>query len=224
MTLIARVGIELEGDVEARARSVLLEIGVLQDDADDHIGLAAQRDRAADDGRVAPEPPHPERVIEQGDALAVRTVFLHRERPTPDDVDAEQAEEVGRDLRHPRLFRTSHVGEVHGVRAIRGHVLKDAGLLAVVRELRWRAGRSGALWRTGQRNHDPIRVGQRRRLQEDRVDDGEDRGIGANPEREGRDRGGGEAAVLKEHPERMFQVAQQVVHQSSCVSAVDRCG
>ena len=54
-----------------------------------------------------------------------------------------------------------------------------------------------------------VGVGERHRLEQHRVDDREDRGIGADAERERRDRRGREATALPEHPKRLAQVFEE---------------
>ena len=54
-----------------------------------------------------------------------------------------------------------------------------------------------------------VGVGKRHRLEQHRVDDREDRRVGANAERQRRDRGGREAPALPEHPQRLAQVFEE---------------
>jgi hypothetical protein len=64
--------------------------------------------------------------------------------------------------------------------------------------------------------HDPVGIGERHRLEQDGVDDGKDRGVGADTERQRRHGGGREAAVLAEHPERVSHVLEEGFHTTSC--------
>src|SRR5437773_11990141 len=54
----------------------------------------------------------------------------------------------------------------------------------------------------------------RRRPEQQRVDHAEDRGVGADPEREADDRGGDERGAAGERPEGVAEVGEQGVHHS----------
>ena len=172
-------------------------------------GIAAERDGLADDVGVAVETPDPDPVAEHDDLVAVRAIFLGAEGAAAQDRRAEQPEEIGGHPPRPKLFGKRSAGEVHDTGVERRDVAKHLRLLAVVHELGGRAAAVDALRRSRLQHHQPVGVGKRHRLEEDGVDDREDRGVGADAERQRRHRRGGEAPALPEHPQRLPQVLEE---------------
>src|SRR6185436_3939577 len=72
-------------------------------------------------------------------------------------------------------------------------------------------------------HHDPVGVGVRQGLQEDRVDDAEDRRVGADAKTQGQDGYGGEPRILDEQTESVAQVLPEGFHgTTSVVSSTTR--
>ena len=132
---------------------------------------------------------------------AVRAILVGGKRAARDDGGAEQPEKVGAHLSCRELFRiTAATGQVDGAEPVRRDVLKRAGLLPPDVELGRRGSRSRALRRRVEKNGQAFRIGVGQGLQQDRVDDREDRRIGPDAERQCRDRRDGEPWILPHHP------------------------
>ena len=126
---------------------------------------------------------------------------------------AKELEVVGAHLTGAQLLGNRAAGVVDDVRPIGRRVLNDRRLLPPVRELRRRRGRTAlSLPVRAHEEHDVVRLRERQRLQQHRADDREDRGIGADAERQRRDRRGREHAVLAKHPERVSEILQEQFH------------
>ena len=94
-----------------------------------------------------------------------------------------------------------------------GHVLDDLILLPVVRELRRaRRRRPAPRGETFMKTTTRSGVGERHRLQQHRVDDRKDRGVGADAERERGDGRQRERRALAEHAQRVLQVPDECFH------------
>ena len=91
-------------------------------------------------------------------------------------------------------------------------VLKDAGLRLPVVEVGRRGGGAVAFRRCEQELDDAVGVRIGERLEEDGVDDGEDGGVGSDAEGQGGDGCDGEARVLEEAAQGVFEVMPQVGH------------
>ena len=145
--------------------------------------------------------------------VAAGQVLVRVERAAALDRRAEELEVVGRHLVGVQLLGHAAAGEVHDVGAVGRDVLDDAGLVAPELELRGRAGAEGAL-RRGLLEHDqPIRFGKRHRLEQHRVDDREDRGVGADPQGQRSHCGEGEPRAVPEGPEGVLHVVEEVCHR-----------
>ena len=57
-----------------------------------------------------------------------------------------------------------------------------------------------------------IGIGISERLQQNRVDHGKDGGVGSDAQRQGGNRGDGEAGVLEEHAQRVLNLLPQMTH------------
>ena len=82
-------------------------------------------------------------------------------------------------------------------------------------ELRRRRAGIRALRQGGHEHDEPVGVGERERLEQDRVHHREDRGVGADAERERGDGGEGEAGAAAQRAQRVTQVfAEAFEHES----------
>src|SRR4029450_4829182 len=105
--------LHLPNPVDAEARA---------ENAHHRVGLTAERDRSADDRRVAAEPSRPQAVAEDGDLRHAPPILLVRECAPAKDRRTEQAEERGADLAAAELLRRVAAGVVDDVAGDRGHV------------------------------------------------------------------------------------------------------
>ncbi len=135
VALVVGVEIELEGHPHVGVGAELADVERLPDDADDGVGLAAQRDGAAQHVRIVSESPLPQALADQRHFGSVRRVFGGVEATAADDRHAEEREVVGRHLAGLELLWHAAAGKVHDVVAIGGDLLDDGGLRPPVGEL-----------------------------------------------------------------------------------------
>ena len=100
---------------------------------------------------------------------------------------------------HVATTNRSGVGLVPNLLPYQRNTLRidDRGLPAPVGELGWRRSGEAALRRGGLENHQPIRLGIADGLEQNRVDDGKDRRVGADTKGQGAHGGQGEAGALE---------------------------
>jgi hypothetical protein len=156
--------------------------------ADDFVGLAVERDPAADDRGVTGKVTGPEAVGEHRDAASAGLVLVVAEPASVDRVDAEHVDERRRRLRGGdphRLAGTGHHEGRLGRPADRGEHLVAC---LPVDELRvGRRARGARRLRVVDRD-DPVGVRVRQGFEEDAVEDVEDGGGHADAKGEGDDR------------------------------------
>ena len=210
MTLVGAVGIDLEGEPEVG--NGIGDEG-FSDDAEDGVGLVAERERGADNVGVAAELALPEAVADDDEVAAVGGILLRREGAAEDDGRAEEAEVGFRDVDAVDLLRDG-AGEVEAGTAevVGGDVLEDFGLFAPEIELGRGSAGPGAVGREVHHLDDTVGVGIGEGLEEDGVDDGEDGGVGSDAERDGGDGGEGERRIGDEHAEGVAEVVAEIAH------------
>ena len=185
-------------------------------DPDDGAGAVVELELLPDKIGIAAEIALPGAARQQDDVVVARRFFVGGERPSFGGVDAEQAEEGGRD---------GGPGETNGLVSSR----HGGGLLRVHRYV----GESAAVLPPGEeqplRRHavvalhlrlriglgdlnDTIGIVIRERLQEDAVDDAEDRRVGADTEAEGEDDDRCESGGFGEAANGETQILQQGTH------------
>jgi hypothetical protein len=102
--------------------------------------------------------------------------------------------------------------EAGSAEVVGGDVLEDAGLCTPVVEF---GGGSAGPLPVGlgiEELNDAVGVGIAEGLEEDRIDDGEDGGVGSDAEGESGDGGEGECRVGDEHAEGVAEVAEEIAH------------
>ena len=158
---------------------------------------SVQRDELAHDARIGAERAAPECVTEDNDGRVSQRVLLRAKEPSVEWRRAQQVKQARRrlepfDALRPVLRgrRISRAREQCADAAVRDrHFGKRAVLLLDVEVL---SGRRPVLrdvdpWRPQPQHNQSIGVRIWQRLQQQRVDDAEDRGVGADPDRERRD-------------------------------------
>ena len=154
---------------------------VFPQDSDDGVGLVAQGEGLAHDCGIAGEGALPEAVAEDGYFAAVGRVLLRGEGAAQDDWGAEEAEVGLGDVDAVELLGAV-AGEVEAGAGyvVGGYFLKEVGLALVGVELgdggEEVVGQDG---RVEELNH-AVGVGVGEGLEEYRVDDGEDGGVGSD--------------------------------------------
>ena len=207
-------GREGEGNPEP---AVLGETAPGREHADHGVLLAVGDEVAPDRSGVRAETRLPEFFREDRHAMA-GLVVAGCEEPSGERAYAEDGEEVGRDVRRRDRFRLSRTGQRHAVGGQDRHLLEDVVLRLPVEVVRRRdaeglhAGED-VLRRNVRHDDEAVRVGIREGLQEDGVDDAEDRRVRADAEREDADRHGRKARVLPQHAERVSDVLRERSHR-----------
>ena len=173
-----------------------LEVGV--DDADDGDAAAVHADGLAEDLRVAREAPPPQPFADQDDRRGMVDLVLGgRKQSAANRSDAKLLQ---------KLRRATLAGDALGRRAVffraertrvrpGGAQRGERAVLASPREIVGDGGaviRVGLIGRYGPDKRQLAGIGKRQRLEQNRPDQREDRGIRADAEREHKDRGDGE--------------------------------
>ena len=177
--------------------------------------FAAQPDRAADGGDVAAEAPLPEPVSDDHDPPRVGDVVLLREGAAGDGTDAEHGEVLVRHLLAGDRLGLRVAGERRTPAGDDRDLLEEAGFAPPVGVV---AGRGPFVGRTAARpqvlpdHHEPLRMRIGQRPEQDGVDDGEHRGVGADAERDRQDRDRGEPAGLEDGPDGIREVLNGGLH------------
>ena len=196
------------------------ELEPLRHHADDPHRRVVDLHGAADDRGIAAEARLPEAMREDGNRRRIRTIVLRREETAVQRTHAEQREELPRhDLDvQPRRFADAR--ERHGAAAPRREVLEGAAFALPVHPVGGGVPAARAARLDGAHlelrhvlvdHHQlvAVRIGQG--PQQELIDDGEDRGVAADTEREREHDGGGEAGTLAQAARHVTHVAHQAV-------------
>ena len=182
------------GDVEVgRARRADGVRDVRGQHADDLVALALQRNGSADEAGITAEPPAPQRVAEDDDAVAAVHFVVDGERPAQGGCDPQHPEEIGRGAQGAEVLglRAGLVERVAGAGG-RGQRLEDVlpgrPVEVVLRRYRAEGRRIAGRVGFGRRRppfahrHEAVVLVERQAAEDDGVDDGEDGGAGADAE------------------------------------------
>jgi hypothetical protein len=134
---------------------------------------------------------------------------LFRSEGTPvEHLRAEEPEVIHRNASALNLLgsRAARQVDSRAAEVVSGKILEDGGLLAQYVEFRWGASRAGTAGLRDQDLNDAIRVRIGERFQQHRIHDGKDGRVGADSERQGRDRKQAESGIFDEQPKRVFDV------------------
>ena len=191
-------------------------MNVVRQHADDAIRLVVEAHIASDDAVDAARLLLGERVAEDRDLVAPRLPSSSREQAPAQRRGAQDAEERRRDVHRRHAFGRAALPDAEAAPLIERVRIEDLSQLCSIDVVRHR--RAGAFdTRAGKGvvgDDEAARFGVRQRPEQNRLDDGKERAVGADAEGQGDDRGDREAAVLDEHPEGEFQVLAQCVHGS----------
>ena len=169
---------------------------ILRQDADNRVELVVEPEIATDDAVDAAGHALGERVAEHGDAVTAGLPVVLREQPAAYGVRPQHPEERWRDLHRRHALRARALADSKAAETIERPRVEHVGqrqAIEVVRDRRPGAFDAGARERV-ERGHDPIGFGIRQRPEQDRSDDREDGGVGANAERQRQEGGEGEGA------------------------------
>ena len=179
----------------------------------DLVRLIVQSDTASEDALVAAEPRAPETPAEHDGAGGSRTPLLGREepserRPRPEDAEGGRRHRDGLDLLRGRAGLRQDEGQLEPVGAER---LEARGLVPPIDVGSARDVVAGVLGLLGLHHlHDTVRIGVRKRPEEDGIGDAEDPGRGPDGERKGRDGHEGERRRASQAPNGPNEVAPEL--------------
>ncbi len=161
---------------------------------DDGVRLAVERERAADGVGRAAEMALPESGAEHHDMAAPRRVLFREEHAAEKRLGANGLEEPVAHGAGDDGFRAAAAGQRERTESIQRHAIEEARVALPVVEIRGghreaRHPGKRRLRRHVKDAHQPIRLVERQRSQQHRVDDAEDGGVGADAERQDRDDG-----------------------------------
>jgi hypothetical protein len=183
--------------------------------ADDLARRAVDHDPAPHRARITAETALPVAMAEHHDIGAARPIVLLGERPAVDRPDAEQREQPESGIQAVNPLRLAKAGHGIPVALPDGDVLQCLRLFPVGDVVRKRGIEVGDVdaGRGLPQTHEPVRLGVGQRLQEDTVDDGEDRGVGADPQGQREQCGQREYGSAGQAAAGMPHVAQQIEHR-----------
>src|SRR5262249_13066858 len=168
---------------------------------DDRSRVVAEHHFSTDDPSIAREPPLPEIVRDDHDALAARFSVVVVKRSSEDRLDAEHREEICSRVLSRNLFGIAVAGQARAGVKVRGHILKDRVLLFPVKEVS-EVDHVLGLASAGQMllpyNRESIGGAIRQRAQQDRVYNAEDRRVGAYSKRKRDNRDKSKAGPCRE--------------------------
>ena len=150
-------------------------------------GTPVQGERPPDDGRVAAKAAPPETVAQHHDAVVPGLVLVGQERPAEGGADAEHVEEVDRRIDAGETCGLARARQAERRAAVdRGQAVERAAHVAHVAVL----GSRERLAALGPDDDEMPRIPERQGLEEDRVDDREHGGVGADADRDRREHRG----------------------------------
>jgi hypothetical protein len=155
-------------------------------------------------------------VAENDQAGSVGKILGRGEGPSEKRRHAERGEEVGAHVPRGHPLRLAIAGQVHLAIAPRRDLRQRRRAAAVVHYLS--RGDPGLLERhpLAPDHHGTAGLAPGQRLEQDGIDDAEDRGVGADAEREGEDRDRGKPGVTPKRPRLEPQILDRGVEQISC--------
>ena len=209
-----------QGDVEIGRRTHLDPVKRRSRHAHDRERAAVQLEDLPHHARIATEAPLPVAVVEHRHRAGVGlNVVFGGEGAAHGRLHPQHGEEVaGHDLSQRALGLPLGL-EAQGHRKARQHSREDRVLVAEVavhRVGKGLIGEEGAHVGTGAvEQHQLLGASDGQEAQEDLIEEGEDRRVGADAEAQRGHHEKAEARVLAEHPERVAQVLDDSFHESS---------
>jgi hypothetical protein len=164
----------------------------------------------------------PEGVAEDHHRRLSRHVVLGLQQASVHGPRAQHRKQAGRGL-EPfdalRLIRAEQRGDAP---ARDRHLLERAVLLLDVEVLPWRRPvlRDVDARRPQPQHDEPIRIGVGQRLQQQRVDDAEDRAVGADADRQRRDDDQRQRPAAAQRPDGIAEILQHLAHRATIHWAV----
>ena len=175
---------------------------------------AVERDAGTDHIRVGAEGALPEAVAQDDDRRLAGRVFIRPQQPSVERLRAEQVEQAG-GRQNPFDPLRVLAGQQRAGAALRNrHLLERSVFGADVDELPRRRPvlRDVDAWRSQPQHREPVRVGIRQRLEQQRVDDAEDGGVGADADGERDDDHQRQRGRAPQRPDGVAEVLQEGSH------------
>jgi hypothetical protein len=206
---------EIQIEVTAR-REHRGEIEGFRQHADHRVRFAVQRQRRADDRRVGVEAPLPQTVAQHHGLRTVPRAFLRVEDATQLWPDAEHVEEVLGNRDAAEAFRFASAAQQVVADAVKREVPCDRRqrlrTLPQVQHVPHLRRLTGEPTRVAVRDPDELfRMAEWQRPQDQRVDDAEDGGAGADAKRGDEDGKGGKARIASQRANGVAQVLEEIV-------------
>ena len=182
----------------------------LRHHAEHFVRDAVKHDRPADNGRVRAKPARPQSVRENHDPLAAGLAVGRGESPASRGRHAERVEEVGCHPAAADLRRVTAARQRHARAKVRRHPLERRARTPPVLEVRIRADvLVEPLTRVvGPDHHQPVGLRVGKRPKQHGVDDGENRGVRSDAERQRQRCDGIEERRFRDAPEGVDQIVQ----------------
>ena len=201
-----------DGGVDVPLRSIEREV---RGDHPHHgIWRAVEHDHTPQHGGGRPEPALPEPAAEQDGRSSAEPVVGSAEVAADDRRLAERAEEIRGDHGTAEALRLVRAGEVVVLIAVDGHRRERLRHALPVEEIQVADRPFVESRRVVVDGGELAGVGIGERVEQHAVDDGEERGVRADAEREGEHGGRREAGRLEQHANRVAQIVQQCAHAS----------
>ena len=153
----------------------------------------------------------PETVADDRNIRPAFAIFFGKEAAAFGRSHAENVKEAGRGSSRGNLFRCAVRGKTRVKRIIRADALERARLLPDARHLGKgnREAVDAALHVVSSNRNELIGIFIRQRKKQHGVNDGENRGVGADAQRKREDSDNGEAGILPQHARAETQILQQ---------------
>ncbi len=175
-------------------------------DADHFGGPAVDRDALTDRILGAAEAALPVAVRQDDAQRLAGRIVVGAEGATDDGLHAEQRQRARADEKGLHAFRIAGAGDRDISRIPGANSLERALVLAIGQVSRRPVIRSGPVWRVLAEADERLWFGEGQGLQQYAVDNAEDRGRRADPQRERQDGGCGKGGLLPEDAHRVQQV------------------
>ena len=163
---------------------------------DDRVQVVVDADALAEHIRIAAESPLPQGVADDGDFGNPGLSVGWAEHATERGADAEQLEIIRVDERGLHPLRFIGLSQVRADRPDAGHLVEETGGAEVEQLRDGNADVAGVLACEVDRHpHELLRLAERQRREDHGVDDGEERRVRADPERQRQHGDNGERAI-----------------------------
>ena len=220
-----RRAVQPSGPPDLRIRDDRRPEGV-RHDADNLVGLAAERHLTSESPRVSAEAPYPESVRDDRNPRRTRTVVLEREIAPARGRDAQNGEVLEGDLLPDERFWIAKSRDRRLPASDGGHTFERSVLAGQIHEVPGGGefARGAAAGRHVLPDHrDSVRIPVWQGPEQQGIHHAEDGRVGADPEREGHGHHSREPGSSGDHSERILQVLQKPVHpKSSCFVRIGR--